>query len=107
MQIDESLYDLIERDTEEETQRAREAARRLDKERGQRLPEIANRPMYYILKDDSPVPASLGQWVMWFSEGKRVIKQTELNGFFISTVFLGLDHGWRNTRCAVLHEQWQ
>jgi len=34
-------------------------------------------------------------WARWFDTADRVVAQTELpNGYFVSTVFLGLDHNF-------------
>ena len=52
---------------------------------------------YYILDDDKNViPASLMEWASFFenTDDERIVKRTEINGFRVSTVFLGLDHGF-------------
>lgn len=51
--------------------------------------------MYYIFdKNFNPVKANLEEWSKFFGDfDKRVVKQDTVNGVFISTVFLGLDHG--------------
>lgn len=52
----------------------------------------------YILLDDHTVrEAELLEWARWFEDNpkKRVVKQDELpNGYWISTIFLGLDHSF-------------
>ncbi len=50
----------------------------------------------YILDDNNnPIPATLYEWGKWLEEGRgvdrRIVKQEEVNGRFISTVFIGLD----------------
>jgi hypothetical protein len=52
----------------------------------------------YILNDDGdPVPEpDLLKWEAWFGDtAKRRLARTEIGGgVFVSTVFLGTDHGW-------------
>lgn len=47
--------------------------------------------------DDKGMPtAEYHEW-LYGSDGKnKVIKQQDVNGFWVSTVFLGLDHGFMN-----------
>lgn len=47
---------------------------------------------FYILKDKVPVPVSdVEEWGRWFETGdRRVGKKILLNGYFVSTIFLGL-----------------
>ena len=55
------------------------------------------KPRYYLLdKDKNPVPASLMEWANWFegADKRRVKNTTVEKGVDISTVFLGLDHGF-------------
>lgn len=48
---------------------------------------------FYILRDKVPVPAPLLEWGRWFEEtSNRIVARDELNGVFVSTVFLGVDH---------------
>lgn len=56
---------------------------------------------YYILDDDNnPVPAaSIEAWSAWFEEasksGRKVLRRTKvLDDCLVSTVFLGIDHGF-------------
>lgn len=38
------------------------------------------------------------QWSKWFETADRIVKQDELsNGYFVSTIFLGLDHGFADS----------
>lgn len=47
----------------------------------------------YILVDKKPqVEKDLIKWCKWFENADRVVKQTDLKGLKVSTVFLGLDH---------------
>jgi hypothetical protein len=46
----------------------------------------------YILFGKTPVEADLLEWGKWFQDADRHVAQTEIGDFWISTVFLGLDH---------------
>lgn len=69
------------------------------------IPPMKRRPRfdmgYYILGgEDGHTPIHVDdtlEWAKWFEEsnGKRIVKQENIGGFFISTVFLGLDHSHR------------
>lgn len=50
----------------------------------------------YILKGKTPVEVyDVLEWAAWFETADRIVKQTELaDDVRISTVFLGLDHGF-------------
>lgn len=53
--------------------------------------------MYYYLKDKIPVKAKdVMDWAQKFERQseERIVKQEEVNGKFISTVFLGINHNW-------------
>ena len=59
------------------------------------LPKI----MYYALIERKVVPIhDLMQWARWFETAKRSdltrISRDEVGGFLVSTIFLGLDHGF-------------
>lgn len=50
---------------------------------------------YYILKDKKAIPVSnVIEWAEQFEKLNRVVKHDELGGVRVSTVFLGLNHGW-------------
>lgn len=50
---------------------------------------------YVLGPDGHPVPcADLLEWGRWFESADRVVRQDEVNGFLVSTVFLGLDHSF-------------
>lgn len=50
---------------------------------------------HYILKGRKIVKVDLMTWGAWFEKGDCIIKQETLpNGYWISTVFLGLDHNF-------------
>ena len=54
--------------------------------------------MNYILIGQTPVPIDdIPEWARWFETVEnRIIKQDEIRGVTISTVFLGLDHNLMN-----------
>lgn len=55
------------------------------------LPE----PLYYKLdKDHNVIPCDLMEWARFFQSPERIVKQEEVFGIKVSTVFLGIDHGW-------------
>jgi hypothetical protein len=59
----------------------------------------------YILKNKKPVICNNTiRWAVWFSENDRVVKQTQLDNVFISTVFLGIDHNWGEKGKPILFE---
>jgi hypothetical protein len=50
-------------------------------------------PGRYILDGEIPVPCEdLLQWGAWMETGDRVLKQERVGQFWVSTVFIGLDH---------------
>jgi hypothetical protein len=53
---------------------------------------------YYILDADNHiVPADLVTWAMWLDNNNKTLGYTEItSACMVSTVFLGLDHGWRD-----------
>lgn len=57
---------------------------------------FANMPMNYILDDDlNPVPElDILKWAAWFETAERHVNLTEIDGLFVSTAFLGIDHGF-------------
>ena len=52
----------------------------------------------YILKYRKPIPCNdLMKWGKWFENTHRRVRRTQINEhLFISTVFLGIDHGWND-----------
>ena len=49
---------------------------------------------HYILDGKKVVPTDFVTWSNWFETADRVIALTETSKGTVSTVFLGLDHGW-------------
>ncbi len=52
------------------------------------------------------VEPSLMKWGRWFQghRDERIVKQEKVNGYKVSTVFLGLDHNWSLKGPPVLWE---
>ena len=48
----------------------------------------------YILKGHEPVPVELEVWAEWFETADRHVRDTARDEVRVSTVFLGLDHGF-------------
>ena len=56
-------------------------------------------PYHYVLNEKGePVPVEdkkeLLRWGQMFENQNRVVRQEQVGELFISTVFLGIDHGW-------------
>lgn len=59
----------------------------------------------YILDGHTAVPCDdLMAWGRWFETAKRHVAQTEISALRISTVFLGVDHGWGDEGAPILFE---
>jgi hypothetical protein len=60
-----------------------------------RIKDIRRRHEFYILGENHQlIPVDdLIEWAQFLENGRRVA-QTSLNGLWVSTVFLGLDHAW-------------
>jgi len=52
--------------------------------------------MHYRLKGREVVPCTMMEWAVWLEENRdaRTIAYWEFKSCNVSTVFLGLDHGW-------------
>ena len=49
----------------------------------------------YILEGKTPVRCdNMIEWAKWFEKAERHVAQENIGEVRISTVFLGLDHGW-------------
>lgn len=49
----------------------------------------------FILEGHTPKPVSDdGEWAIWFGTADRAVAQTDVEGFHISTAFIGIDHQW-------------
>ncbi|MBT9166763.1 MAG: hypothetical protein DDT19_00087 [Syntrophomonadaceae bacterium] len=50
---------------------------------------------YYVLRDKQAIPVDdVRVWGRAFEKDRVVRQETLPNGLFVSTVFLGIDHGW-------------
>jgi hypothetical protein len=53
------------------------------------------RPHLYILQDQTPVPVTDALvWGEWFETADRIVKSDMIQGIHVSTVFIGIDHGY-------------
>jgi hypothetical protein len=64
---------------------------------------------YYVLEGKTPVPldrtqANLLIWGEWFEHADRRVAQTQVGPYWVSTVFLGLDHNFTGTGPPILFE---
>lgn len=51
------------------------------------------RALRYILEGHRPVPEpDLLTWAQWLEAADRIVARTEHELFYVSTVFIGLDH---------------
>lgn len=59
----------------------------------------------YTLEGHAPVPCpDIGKWGRWMESGDRRVALTDLGAVRISTVFLGVDHGYGPSREPILFE---
>jgi len=59
----------------------------------------------YILDGKTPVPEpDLLTWARWFGHADRTVARTQQENIEVSTVFLGLDHAFRDSDCPLLFE---
>jgi hypothetical protein len=51
---------------------------------------------HYILVGREIRKVDLMTWAKWLEEhrAEKIVKQEDVGGFWVSTVFLGLDHNW-------------
>lgn len=57
---------------------------------------MSERPQWYKLQDDAPVPVPPDEWSAWFETHTkdRIVRQETIDDVSISTVFLGIDHSF-------------
>lgn len=62
--------------------------------------------LFWILKDKKPIQVSTLEWAEWFQNREnRIVKNDQIEGnIFVSTIFLGLDHGFGCPGPPVLFE---
>lgn len=59
----------------------------------------------YILDGDKPVAEpDLAKWAVWFQSANRQVGYIEINGSIVSTVFMGLDHGFDDGKQPIVWE---
>jgi hypothetical protein len=58
----------------------------------------------YVLENKKAVPVDLRTWSDWFETADRQVDFTKIEGYEISTVFLGIDYGHGFTREPLLFE---
>ena len=59
----------------------------------------------YILVDKVPKPAAnMEDWAIWFGTTDRHVAETIIGDVRVSTVFLGLDHGFGRNEPPILFE---
>jgi len=57
--------------------------------------ELIDHNFYYKLDQyKNLVPCSLTEWTQSFNKSSRIVKQDYIGTFFVSTVFLGMDHSF-------------
>ena len=61
---------------------------------------------YILDKNNKPIlEPDLVKWGKWFENHEnRIVKQEDVNGCHVSTVFLGLDHSWDESGPPILWE---
>lgn len=62
---------------------------------------------YYMLDEDNhPVPVTTDDYITWerAKKNQRNVKQEKINGYYISTVFLGINHSFKEQSAPVLFE---
>lgn len=52
------------------------------------------RGVYYTLRDRAVVPCDVKEWERMFASDERIVARSTLGEGSVSTVFLGLDHGF-------------
>lgn len=61
--------------------------------------------LYMLDESGTPQPcANVLAWAAWFETADRIVAQTEVGRYEVSTVFLGVDHGFGHTSRPVLWE---
>lgn len=74
-------------------------------EMAKREPNVTGK---YVLLSDHSVREELDllAWARWFETADRIVKQEQIGPYFVSTVFIGLDHGLLRERnvCPLLFE---
>ncbi|MNF56551.1 hypothetical protein D3C84_380410 [compost metagenome] len=59
---------------------------------------------HYVLDGKTPVQATLLEWAAFYQTADRHVGNTKIGRIWISTVFLGIDHGYDPRQPPVLFE---
>ena len=70
------------------------------------MPARKKQPLYWVLEGHKPVPTDDSRLFgeMYQTKKGRVVATTDLGDYFVSTVFLGIDHNWGSAGDPVLFE---
>lgn len=62
--------------------------------------------LYILDEHHNPIPEPDPiRWAEWFEKGERVVRRESVGPYFISTVFLGMDHNmWHPDHHPLLYE---
>ena len=60
--------------------------------------------LYYILIGQTPEPSTAEGWVRWLAEHDRVVHETRVGDYFVSTIFLGLNANYIGRGPPILFE---
>jgi hypothetical protein len=65
---------------------------------------LARKDKFILDENKNPIPANLIEWAEFFEDfNNRMVKQEMVDGKWISTIFLGIDHNWSDAEGAELH----
>lgn len=104
--VDREPFDALDRESEESSERW---IAKLGLE-GDAAEGWRNRNRHWILVDDELVSVGMYEWAMWFEvTERRIIARSEVMSpggriFTVSTVFLGIDHGFSVSGPPILFE---
>jgi len=59
---------------------------------------------YILINKEAVIEPDLLKWAKWFETKERIIKQENVKGKMVSTVFLGIDHNFYNEGKPILFE---
>ena len=59
---------------------------------------------YYILDGETPIPLSDYEWEEWRGVRRHIIRNTDLLGGEVSTIFLGINHNYAEPSDPILFE---
>ena len=59
---------------------------------------------YFILEGETPKPVDMMTWAKWFETADRVIASDRIGKISISTIFLGLNHNFRENQSPLIFE---